>query len=91
MNKACHYSLIVTQFCDRHIITQVKDNEIVYVFFLNLVHTKSWAIYAYFCLIKSVILLHLHFSTQATVYSSSVGNKIKFKLQHIYVLKIKFV
>jgi len=27
MNKACHYSLIITQFRDRYI--QVKDNEIV--------------------------------------------------------------
>jgi len=27
MNKACHYSLIVTQFRDRYI--QVKDNKIV--------------------------------------------------------------
>ena len=27
MNKACHYSLIVTQFRDRYI--QVKDNETV--------------------------------------------------------------
>ena len=26
-NKVCHYRLIVTQFCDRHI--QVKNNEIV--------------------------------------------------------------
>jgi len=28
MNKACHYSLIVTQFRDSYI--QVKDNEILY-------------------------------------------------------------